>query len=41
MKEKTAFIARCPAWDQARRMGNSCSKDLNSLKAFKERFFKD
>ena len=41
MKEKTAFIARCPAWDQARRMGTSCLKDLNSLKAFKERFFKD
>lgn len=34
VKESTAFIARHPAWGQARRKGSSGSKDLNCLIAF-------
>lgn len=36
MKESIAFIEGC----QARRMGSSCSKDLNSLMTCREGFLK-
>ena len=36
VKEITAFIARQPAWCQAKRMGSSCSKLPNSPMALKE-----
>lgn len=38
--ESTAFIARHPMQSQARRISSSCSKDWNSLMAFKGRFLK-
>ena len=40
MKERTVVIARNPTWDKPRRMGSSCSKDLNSSMAFRERLLK-
>ena len=40
VKKSAAFVAGHPAWRQARRTGSSCSKDPNSLMAFRGGFLK-